>query len=329
MKRLIILAIALFAVAILVPTSTALAATDCTFTISGTTMTLDADCTTDQTIVVPDGYTLDGAGHTIAAVDPAGDHFTGAVIANGGTTAHVTNVTVTAAGLANVCDSGANRLRGIMFDGASGSITHNTVVDINQGASGCQEGNAVEVRNAPFDGAHPATKTVVITHNVIDDYQKSGIVANGDVNVTITHNRLGASATQNNLAANSIQFGFGALGSALHNIVEGNQWLQPTDWVGTAFLIYLVDGVEISKNNVRGNSDVGIYLYGADLTADNNKVFDVGADGPNGDWGIYLSGSGSVTNNKVRGFDYPYTGVTGGKNKQIPGPQGGPAWVSP
>ena len=48
----------------------ALAATTCTFTTAGTTMTLDADCTTDATIPIPDGYTLDGAGLTIVANDP-------------------------------------------------------------------------------------------------------------------------------------------------------------------------------------------------------------------------------------------------------------------
>ena len=38
------------------------AATTCTFTTDFTTIILDADCTTDATIFVPDGFTLDGAG---------------------------------------------------------------------------------------------------------------------------------------------------------------------------------------------------------------------------------------------------------------------------
>ncbi len=114
------------------------AATTCTFTIAGTTMALDADCTTDETIVVPDGFTLDGQNNAITAADPVSDHFRGGVIENGGTVAHVTRLVVNTSSLANVCDGGADRLRGIMFVGASGSITHNTVEDINQGASGCQ-----------------------------------------------------------------------------------------------------------------------------------------------------------------------------------------------
>ena len=87
------------------------AATTCTFTTVGSTMTLDADCTTDATITIPDGFTLNGNGHTITALDPSGGHFLGAVVKNAGGTANVTNLTVTASGLQNVCDGGDNRLR--------------------------------------------------------------------------------------------------------------------------------------------------------------------------------------------------------------------------
>src|SRR5438105_3072595 len=79
------------------------------------TMTLNADCVTDHSIVVPNGYTLDGAGHTITAVDPttAPFHFVGGVVQNGGAVANVTNLKVTASGVADACDAGADRLRGI------------------------------------------------------------------------------------------------------------------------------------------------------------------------------------------------------------------------
>ncbi len=80
----------------------------------------------------------------------------------------------------------------------------------------------------------------------------------------------------------------------------------------------------MSKNVIQGNSDVGIFAIGDDGNYDNNKVFDSGDDGPHGDFGIAVIGSdNSVTNNKVRGFDDSYFGVSGGKNKSIPGPQPG------
>jgi hypothetical protein len=56
-------------------------ATACPSHTAGTTITLTADCTTTAPLTVPDGFTLDGAGHTIFAHDPAtGDVFRGAVV---------------------------------------------------------------------------------------------------------------------------------------------------------------------------------------------------------------------------------------------------------
>jgi parallel beta-helix repeat protein len=310
--------------------STPAVAQPCSFTTLGTTQVLNGDCVTDVSIVIPDGFTLDGGGFTITAVDPAGGHFKGAVVVNGGASASVKNLTVTALNLANVCDGGVDRLRGIMFEGASGWISKVSVLGINQGPSGCQEGNAIEVRNAPFDGTHPATVSVMIDHAVVIDWQKTGIVANGDVNVTITHSKIGASATQANLAANSIQFGFGAQGSAQFNDVAGNEWLGPSDYAASAILLYASGAVNLGKNNIGGNAEIGIYIYSSGVTVDNNRVFDEGQDlATHGyDYGIVNLGAGNtITNNKVRGFDVPYDGVTGGKNKAIPNKAPGhPVW---
>ncbi len=304
------------------PSVSKAATTDCTFKTKGTTMKLDADCTTDATIFIDDGMTLDGKGHTITAVDPPNDHFRGAVVANSGAVAHVKNLTVTASGLANVCDGGADRLRGIMFEGASGSITNNTVVGINQGASGCQEGNGIEVRNAPFDGTHPGTVTVAVSHNTITDYQKTGIVANGDVDVDISHNRLSASATQENLAANTIQLGFGALGTALLNNLEGNQWMGTSPWAATAILVFEADVVVVSKNHITGNSEIGIYGYGNGGLYEKNHITDEGADHPNADYDIGIGGWGidnTFNKNQVSGFDVPFDPdpLPGSKNKAL------------
>jgi len=321
MKRLVFVAIL---VASLIMVSPVLADNPCSFTDDAASMTmyLDSSCTTDTTIYIPDGYTLDGKGYTITAVDPLAGHFTGAVVANAGIDASVKNLTVTASGLGSVCDDGADRLRGIMFENASGSITHSTVVGITQGPSGCQEGNAIEIRNAPFDGTHPGTVFVEIAHNNIADYQKTGIVANGDVDVMIHHNAIGASATQENLAANSVQLGYGATGSVTYNNIDGNQWMGTSDWAATAVLVYLATNVEVSNNNIRGNSDIGLYFYGDDGIVHNNRIFDEGLDHPNSGYDIGLGNWGtnnSVTNNKVRGFEVPYDGVADGNNKAIPG----------
>jgi len=224
----------------------------CVFVPSGPmTLTLAADCTTDTTILIPNGFTLDGAGHTITAVDPSGDHFKGAVVANGGATAHVTNLHVKASGLADVCDAGADRLRGILFDGASGSITDNTVFNINQGASGCQEGNAIEVRNAPFDNTGTDVN-VTISGNVVTNYQKTGILANGSVAAIISNNVVTGAGPINYIAQNGIQVGFGGTAIVRNNEISGNDY-TPKDTVSCGLLFFDADGVKASQNTYRDN----------------------------------------------------------------------------
>jgi hypothetical protein len=243
------------------------AATTCTFTIVKKTMTLNANCITDSSIIVPNGFTLDGAGHTITAVDPSGDHFRGGIVQNGGAIANVTNLNITASGLADLCDAGGDRLRGILFDGASGSITNNQISGVNQNqgvvASGCQEGNSIEVRNF---GSSATTVRVVIDSNTITDYQKTGIVANGDVNATITDNSVTGTGPNLYIAQNGIQVGFGASGMVKDNGVAGNSYIGPfaSSTSSAGVLIFgegpsqLCIGVQVMKNNLTGN-DVGIF----------------------------------------------------------------------
>lgn len=294
-------------------------ASSCTFSVAGTTMYLDADCWPDESIVVPDGFTLDGRGHTITALDPLGG-FNGAVVRNGGDSAFVRHLTITVQGLVNLCKSGDDRLRGIMFDGASGEIEHTRVIALNKGASGCQEGNAIEVRNAPFDGTHPNTQTVSVAHNVIADYQKTGIVANGDVDVSIRNNDVGSSATQANLAANAIQIGFGARATVRNNKVGGNSWCGPSNFAATALLLFESGpGTVVSHNHAVGDSDVSLYVFGSNTIVESNNL----SDGANTDCnqagydiGVGDYGAGNtVTKNKVWGFQTPYELVTGDKNK--------------
>jgi hypothetical protein len=223
----------------------------CVFVTAGSTRTLQGDCITDDTIAVPDGFTLDGAGYTITAVDPIGGHFTGGIVENGGATAYVTNVTITTSNLANVCDGGDDRLRGILFDGAAGSITNNRVLSIKQGASGCQEGNAIEVRNEPFDNTGPDL-AVTITGNTVTDYQKTGIIANGSVAATISGNVVTGAGPVNYIAQNGIQVGFGGTADIRGNTISGNAY-TPADTVACGLLVFEADGVRTSKNTQFGN----------------------------------------------------------------------------
>jgi parallel beta-helix repeat protein len=260
------------AAGVLLSTTAVQASTTCTFTTSGSTMKLNANCTTDQTILIPNGFTLDGKGHSITAVDPPGDHFKGAVVKNAGAVAKVKNLTVTTSGLATVCDADTDRLRGILFEGASGSIKDTIVRDIKQGPDGCQEGNAIEVRNAPFDGTHPHTQKVQIEDNVVSNYQKTGILANGDVSVEIDDNRVTGLGPVNFIAQNGIQFSRGALGEVEDNHVSGNIYTPQTD-ASSGILLFQPGNAASVKNNTVDTNDVGIWLIStSNARVKNNKV---------------------------------------------------------
>lgn len=225
----------------------------CATSTSGTTITLLADCVVTSSFVIPDGYTLDGDGHSITAVDPPSGHFVGGVVEAGGTVAHVTDLEVTASGLADVCDSGADRLRGILFDGAGGSITDVHVHGVRQGPSGCQEGNAIEIRNVDAEG-NPASAQVAVTVSgaTVADYQKNGITANGNVAATIVGNTVTGDGPVTYIAQNGIQIGFGATALVRQNVVTGNAY-TPASFVACGLLFFEAAGVRQQANTLAAN----------------------------------------------------------------------------
>ena len=251
--------------------STAEAATDCSFSKAGRTLKLRADCTTDTTLLIPPGFTLDGRGHTITAVDPPGGHFVGAVLRNGGSVAHVRRVRISAGGLADVCDAGSAALAGIAFEGASGSIVGNTVLHLNQGTSGCQEGHAIRVEH---DGAR--RRHVTISRNALADYQKGGILVSGRVHATIRDNVVTGNGPIANIAQNGIEVAFGARARIQSNAVSDHSYSEP-GWVATGILVIgggafgtcdgaecpFTRGVRVIENVVVDN-DVGIGLENLD-----------------------------------------------------------------
>ena len=310
LQRRILMGIAIVAVLFIASVASS-AMTTCTFTPVKKTMTLKGNCTTDASIVVPNGFTLDGAGFTINGIDPAGDHFKGGVIQNGGAVANVTNLKITTSGLSDSCDGGADRLRGILFDGASGSITNNQVFNVNQNQgvvlSGCQEGNAIETRNF---GASPTTIRVVIDSNTISGYQKTGVVANGNTDATITDNVVTGAGPNFYIAQNGIQVGFGATGMVKRNQVSGNSYSGNSDASGGILVVggpgYGGDfcvNVQVDKNTLTGN-DVGVFVsqyeadFSAPATATNIKVINnsISNDAVNNGY-VYQAGVSDVGNN--------------------------------
>jgi hypothetical protein len=234
----------------------------CQFTIAKKVMTLVSDCQTDQTIFIPTDITLEGGNHKITAVDPAGNHFKGAVVKNGGSSASVKNLVIEASNLANVCDGGNDRLRGILFEEASGMIYNNQILNINQGASGCQEGNAIEVRNF---GTSP-TSSVSITQNKVSGYQKTGIIVNGNAYGKVTGNTVDGGTPVSYIARNGIQIGFGAEAQVKGNTVLNNSYTGTSTVSGGILVVggpfygsNYGKGTQIDGNTVTGN-DIGVFL---------------------------------------------------------------------
>lgn len=320
--------------------STARATNNCVFSTAGGVMTLTADCTTDSTILVPNGYTLDGKNNTITVVDPPlGAHFLGAVVKNAGALANVVNLRITTAGLSNVCDYGAAGLRGILFAAASGSIYGNTISNLNQGASACPEGTGIEAQNFSTNGTIPPVQTVQITSNKVFDYQKTGIVCDGYVSCLVRSNTVGTSASEAFQPVNGIQIGYGAGAVVENNDVGGNSWPGSANYVSTAILLfYAARGTAVRHNNLmEGNADIGIYAYTDGATVDNNRVYETGPDSNQAGWdvGVYVyspslgevTSTNSILNNKVRGYLFGYncpelTTRMGGNNKANSSPAG-------
>ena len=111
----------------------------CRFSEDGWVMRLLDDCVTDESLEIPDGYTLDGDGHEIVAIDPDGQSFLGAVVIARGARASIINTHITTAMLSGRCPTTENRLRGIYFDGASGEIRANRVTGVYRAPLTCDE----------------------------------------------------------------------------------------------------------------------------------------------------------------------------------------------
>ncbi len=153
---------------------------------------------------------------------------------------------------------------GVRIDsGGSGLITDNHITQIRDTPfSGCQNGVGVLVgRN--FESTSGSGSVV---HNLIDNYQKGGIVVDGQLSGPSTHadvayNEVSGIGPTAVIAQNGIQVSRGAIANVHHNSVHDNVY-SPATVTGEGILTYQVDSseVQVHHNDVFRNSD-GIGLY--------------------------------------------------------------------
>ena len=124
--------------------------------------------------------------------------------------------------------------------------------------SGCQNGIGLRVGSEFLGFAADAD----VTDNLINDYQKGGIVIDGPgTNVLVQQNRTdGIGPTPIN-AQNGIQISRGATSEVLTNIVEDNTYTLAPTFGATGILLFQLDGgVLVKQNNAQRNDDnVGAY----------------------------------------------------------------------
>jgi parallel beta-helix repeat protein len=240
------------------------------------------------------------------------------VYVNGAQNVGVRGFTITGPG-GGSCDSIEY---GVLVDNGSATVEKNHItsirdvdpasVDTGTGHSGCQNGAGVRF-GSQFAGT---TGTGSIRDNVIDDYQKGGIVVdNTGSDATIEHNTVtgwGPSAAN---AQNGIQVSRGATASIKNNAVSGNVYTVG-DYEAIGIYLYNPGDVSTENNKVSAN-DAGIVMYRDDSSSSTLSVRNNDVSGSTYD-GIEVDTTASVENNKVHengeGIGL-YYGVTGASIK--------------
>jgi len=205
---------------------------------------------------VKDGYTLDGKGFTITAVDGDSGSFNGAVVQNDGATMYVKNIKIN--GGATTAPENCDRVfNGVAFMAASGSIKGVTLTNIGRPAdTGCQLGRAILVD--AFGSS--IQRSVSIEGNVVSAYNKNGIDVRGNVDATILGNTVTGSSSslvaRNGIVVRTDVAHFPndvAVAQVGGNKVSGNYYTGPADTYATGLLVIDATVSIDRKNTVSGN----------------------------------------------------------------------------
>ncbi|MBV6477796.1 MAG: hypothetical protein HGGPFJEG_00540 [Ignavibacteria bacterium] len=140
---------------------------------------------------------------------------------------------------------GGDKFSGIYYFEASGKFEHNRIIKVRDAVySGNQSGNAF-FANHTYDVA--LDHTVIVNDNVIEDYQKTGILIN-EINTQgiVTNNIVIGQNIVNVNGENGIQFGYGAYGTLTGNTVTNNLYNGPGSDDASGILLA---GVGVDQTN--------------------------------------------------------------------------------
>ena len=155
---------------------------------------------------------------------------------------------------------------------AGGSLTGVSVDGISHG-NGVQEGNAISVRNrVSGDDINVPRAHVALTDVDVTNYQKTGLLLDGNLTFAVTDARIGQGAGPQGqpnptIAANSLQISRGASGSVTGSTVKLNSHES-----ATGVLLYNARNVDFDGVTVDGDAPatVGISLSNSSNTINTN-----------------------------------------------------------
>ena len=255
----------------------------------GGVITLTADCDTTIPLVIPDGVTLDGAGHSITAHDPVGGFFSGAVVTNAGTSMIIQNLTIVGSFPTAAPGCGRGILEGIRFNDAGGSVSNVTVDGITEG-SGCNPTTGIGIR---AEGV-AAARTVTITNTTVTGYQRNGMDARGTMTMNVSGSTIGPPQDLNNIIGQNGVVYFQSAAGQPGGTVSGNTIFGNGDAVQnvstTAVLLAGAKDVTITQNTITSDpsqkgTDVGIFVFNGStgVTISSNNITRANADDPDPD----------------------------------------------
>ena len=283
--------------------------TACSGTLSGSAFTLTADCDTTVPLTIPDGVTLNGAGHTITAHDVTPGSFNGAVLSNAGTSMNVEDLTIMGTGFTQTQPPGScgrATLNGIWFNGAGGSLTNVTVKGITE-SSNCQVGRAIVANGA-------AGRTLTITDTTVSDYNKDGMHAYG-MTMNVSDSTIGSPASQKGVTGqNGLVYQDGATGTTSGSTINGSGYGNANN-ANTAVLLYGATNVTLTGDTITGDgTDIGVAVASNSTGAivDRNQIGRTAPDVPDSfGFGVELDpgSTATVTCNTFSGWKTDLNGV--------------------
>ncbi|MFB6108029.1 MAG: TasA family protein [Haloplanus sp.] len=138
-----------------------------------------------------------------------------------------------------------------------------TVRTTNDPFSGAQHGNGITVFNV--DGA---SRRVVVHDSTVHDYQKTGIVGDGDgLTMVVTDTTVTGKGPTDVNGQNGIQVSFGATGYLSRNVVTDNVYVGSA--VTTGVIGYNAERIVLSENRLAAN-ELGFGSLGTDVVARRN-----------------------------------------------------------